>query len=156
MFALLDEVEPDDARTLTAIWNRLAVLLEGHAAAEEKFFYPALLKLGTGAPGSDSGSREETKDAIKDHNDIRDAVTGASKHRVGSDGWWQAVHAARLANSDHMAEEEREDLPDFRRNVDLSIRHEIAKQFLVFESIHASGTSAEDKDPDGYVARNQG
>lgn len=48
----------------------------------------------------------ETKDAIGDHNDLRDAVAAAALHEVGSDGWWEAVGAARAANTEHMGEEE--------------------------------------------------
>ena len=48
MFAMLDEVR-DDTETAAAIWDRLAIFLETHAEAEERFFYPHLLKKGTGA-----------------------------------------------------------------------------------------------------------
>jgi hypothetical protein len=58
----------------------------------------------------------ETKDAIRDHDDIRDGLRHAAQHPVGSQEWWQAVPGTRVANSDHMAEEEREALPDFRRH----------------------------------------
>ena len=60
----------------------------------------------------------------------------------------------REANSDHMAEEEREDLSDFRRNADLQTRHEIALQFITYESQHAAGITPKDKDPDAYVKQN--
>lgn len=151
-FAQLDDVERDDTRTLTALWSRLAVLLEGHARAEELFFYPRLLDVGTGAADADDGSvTGETKDAISDHNDIRDAVRKAANEKPGSDAWWQAVIKARIANGDHMAQEERQDLPDFRRHADLSTRHEIAVQFLGWEAEHADGVAARNHDPDAWV-----
>ena len=53
-----------------------------------------------------------------------------------------------------MAEEEREDLSDFRRNADLQTRHEIALQFITYESQHAAGITPKDKDPDAYVKQN--
>ena len=153
-FAYLDEIDPKDTAALTAVWDRLAVLLEVHAEAEEKFFYPRLLKVGTGAADADS-VEEETEDAIKDHNEIRDAIAEASKHEVGSDDWWTAVRGADEANSDHMAEEEREDLVDFRRHADLQTRHDIAIQFIVYENQHASrGIAPKDKDPEEYVENN--
>ena len=34
MFAVLDEIDSADTRKLGAVWRRLAVLLEVHAAAE--------------------------------------------------------------------------------------------------------------------------
>lgn len=152
LFALLDEIEPGDAGKLAAIWRRLAILLEVHAEAEERYFYPELLQLGQGAPNDGDSPREETKDAIKDHNEIRDAIAAADRHAPGSDEWWQSVRAAEEANSDHMAEEERDDLPDFRRSADLPTRHRIAIDFLVFEAEHANGITAQDKDPERYVA----
>ena len=39
----------------------------------------------------------------------------AERHPVGSDAWWESVGRARVANDEHMAEEEREALADFRR-----------------------------------------
>jgi hypothetical protein len=153
-FALLDELA-DYPAGLAAVWERLTILLEVHAEAEEKFFYPRLLEVGTG--GGDAESAEsETKDAIKDHNEIRDAIAEAAKHEVGSDAWWSAVRDADEANSDHMAEEEREDLVDFRRHADLQTRHEIAVQFIVYENQHASrGITPKDEDPDTYVAEHR-
>jgi hypothetical protein len=161
-FAQLDEIDPADTAALAAVWNRLQVLLEVHAEAEERFFYPVLLRVGhgpgTGVPGDpgaeDEGPDDEVEDAIKDHNEIRDAVRAASEHEVGSEEWWQAVRAAREANDDHMGEEERDDLPDFRRNVDLQERHDIAVAFLRFEGEHSSGIRAVDKDPEQYVREN--
>jgi hypothetical protein len=51
---------------------------------------------------------------------------------VGSDGWYDAVAGANLANSDHMAEEEREGLTDFRRLAGLQRRHDLAVAFATF------------------------
>lgn len=151
MFALLDEIGRQDTETLTAVWGRLAVLLEVHAAAEEELFYPRLLTVGTGA-GGEASAGSETQDAIKDHNQIRDAVRAAAREQVGTPDWWRAVLAAREANSDHMAEEEREDLADFRRHADLQTRHDLAVAFARFEAQHAGGISVPDKDPKRYVA----
>jgi len=150
-FALLDEIPRDDVPALVAIWRRLEVLLEVHAEAEERFFYPRLLQVGRGASDAQSVG-EETEDAIKDHNEIRDAVRGVAGHEVGTDGWWQAVTDVRVANSDHMAEEERQDLADFRRHADLQTRHDIAVQFITYENEHAHGITPVDKDPEDYVA----
>ena len=149
-FSLLDEVDHDDGDRLGALWGRLAILLEVHAESEERYFYPRLLELGTGGGGQPSAGAE-TKDAIKDHNEIRDAVREVGQHRPGTDAWWGAVAKVRQVNGDHMAEEEREDLPDFRSHADLATRHSIAVQFVVFEAKHALGIEAIDKDPTRYV-----
>ena len=102
MFALLDDVDRSDVKTLTMLWNRLSAMLEVHAQAEELFFYPELLALGRRL--RDDSEAAETKDAIGDHNDIRDGILEANRHEVGSPGWWGGVDAARHANDEHMGE----------------------------------------------------
>jgi hypothetical protein len=149
-FALLDDIARDDADRLTAVWSRLEVQLEVHADAEERFFYPRLLAIGTRGAGADS-VESEVKDAIKDHNEIRAGIRKARQHKPGTDEWWEAVWETRKANGDHMAEEERDDLPDFCRRADLQTRHEIALQFIAYESQHAAGIALQDRDPEGYV-----
>ncbi len=153
-FALLDELPREDTETLAAVWKRLTILLEVHAAAEERFFYPRLLQVGEGPPGEDDdGPGAETEDAVKDHNQIREAIKKSEQHPAGSEEWWAAVYEAREANSDHMAEEEREDLADFRQHADTQTRHEIAVQFIAFESKHADGIPLEEPDPEEYVEK---
>ncbi|MGE5289837.1 MAG: hemerythrin domain-containing protein [Micromonosporaceae bacterium] len=152
MFSLLDEVGEDPVK-LAPIWDRLAILLEVHADAEERLFYPHLLHVGEGADGEESAAAE-TKDAIRDHNEIRDAVRSARQHPVGSPEWWKSVMVAREANSDHMAEEEREALADFRRHASLQTRHDLAVEFAAYEAAHAFGTGRGDTKPERYVERN--
>ena len=150
MFAILDEIPRDDTDKLGAVWNRLQILLEVHAEAEEQHFYPHLLTVGHGAMGESVDA--ETKDAIKDHNEIRDAIRKALSEQVGSDGWWSAVLEARKQNSDHMAEEEREDLADFRRHAPLELRHRLGVEFAAYEAAHAGGVPIKNDDPEQYVA----
>ncbi len=152
MFAILDEVDPSDAATLAAVWKRLTILLEVHAEAEEKLFYPRLMDLGTGA-GSKDSAEEETRDAVHDHNQIRDALAEVDGKEVGSEAWRQAVAGVREANSDHMGEEERESLADFRRHASLQLRHDLAVRFAAFEAEHAGGIRAHDLDVDDYIER---
>jgi hypothetical protein len=78
-------------------------------------------------------------------------VTESAKHQVGSDPWYAAVTAANLANSDHMAEEEREGLTDFRRLASLQRRHELAVAFAAYEARNYGGVAPGDKDPETYV-----
>jgi hypothetical protein len=152
MFAMIDDVDPSDTATLTALWTRLAAMLEVHAEAEELFFYPELLALGKRL--NDDSEVEETEDAIGDHNDIRDGITAAAEHEVGSQDWWAGVNAAREANDEHMGEEEHEGLADFRRHVDLETRHRIAVVFAAFEAERVTGVPIKDKDPHQYVKDN--
>jgi hypothetical protein len=152
MFAMLDDVDRSDVKTLTVLWNRLSAMLEVHAQAEELFFYPELLALGRRL--RDDTEAEETRDAIGDHNDIRDGILEAARHEVGSEGWWSGVDAARHANDEHMGEEEHEGLADFRRYVDLDTRHRIAVPFVAYEAANVTGVPIEDKDPDTYIKNN--
>jgi len=150
LFAFLREIDPSDTRSLGAVWKRLQGLLDAHAEGEERFFYPRLLKEGSGASDADSAI-DETRDAIEDHNKIRDAARSADNHEVGSDEWFTSVCRADLENSKHMAEEERQALADLRRNATVEERHRLGVQFLAFVSGHLMGVKPVDKDPDAYV-----
>ncbi|MCC3312408.1 hemerythrin domain-containing protein [Nocardia africana] len=150
LFAILEQIDRGYTGALGAIWDRLAAFLDLHAQAEEEIFYPALLQVGIAARRA-SGAEDETLDAIHDHNEIRDAVAEVGRHQVGTDEWYAAVAAANLANSDHMAEEEREGLTDFRRLAGLQRRHQLAVAFAAYEARNYAGVVPVDKDPAGYV-----
>ena len=147
-FARLDDAK--DVDQLRALWESLAVHLEIHAEAEELILYPYLLNRG----GSEAD--EETDDAIKDHNKIRDAIAESRRHEVGSDEWWKAVWDARRENTEHLAEEEDEGLPDFRRHASDELRAELGARWLRFFGEHPNGKGLTftDKDPEQYVESN--
>jgi Hemerythrin HHE cation binding domain len=147
LFAILEQVDSEDTSTLRNVWERLAAFLELHAQAEEEVFYPELLRVAK----SLGRAEEETLDAINDHNEIRDTIAAVGGHAVGSDGWYEAVAAVNAANGDHMAEEEREGLTDFRRAAGLQLRHDLAVAFAAFEARHFAGVQPVDKDPAAYV-----
>jgi hypothetical protein len=149
-FAKLDELQarPWVSRAaLNKVWRPLADKLDVHAYIEEKIFYPQLLKRGTEDPVA------ETLDAIGDHNDIRDGVRDANAAVVGTDEWWAAVGRARTANDDHMGEEEREGLSDFRRHAPIGLREALGRQFSEFMAAHPTteGLRITDRDPQAYV-----
>ena len=150
LFAILEQIDRAETGVLSAVWGRLASFLELHAAAEEEIFYPALLQAGLAAQRA-AGVEGETLDAIHDHNEIRDAIAEVARHQIGTDEWFAAIGSANLANSDHMAEEEREGLTDFRRLAGLARRHQLAVAFAAFEARNFGGVPAVDKDPASYV-----
>ena len=150
LFAMISEIDPMEVGVLNALWQRLSGLLDTHAEAEERFLYPSLLKVGTGGGDADSAA-EETEDAIKDHNEIRDAGKAVDKFAVGTEEWFAAIDEASKANSDHLAEEERQGLPDFRKNSDLTTRHRQALLFAEFSANNLLGVKPVDKDPKAYV-----
>jgi hypothetical protein len=149
-FVRLDDAKaagPANPDALRAVWDPLATKLDLHAIAEEEIFYPQLLRRGTEDP------EEATLDAIGDHNDIRDGVHAAETHTVGTPGWWAAVTAAREANDEHMAEEEREGIADFRANAPAGLREALGRQFARFFEQHPTtdGVNVSDKNPERYV-----
>ncbi|HTY32349.1 hemerythrin domain-containing protein [Mycobacterium sp.] len=149
-FAKLDSLrarEPVDYSGLERVWRPLADKLDVHAYIEEKIFYPQLLKRGTDDPEG------ETLDAIGDHNDIRDGVRDADAAQVGTEEWWAAVDRTRSANDDHMSEEEREGLSDFRRNAPIGLREALGRQYGEFMTEHPTteGLAIVDRDPARYV-----
>ncbi len=152
-FADLDDLQaqsPVDIAALKQLWERLAGRLDVHAIAEERIFYPQLLRIG-------EDPESETLDAIGDHNDIRDGVHDAARHPLGTDAWWAAVGAARRANDEHMGEEEREGLADFRLNAPSGLRDALGVQFAEFIEAHptAEGLDVSDKDPQEYVRESE-
>lgn len=153
-FALLDEMHDCEPPDLDAVWKQLRILLEVHAKAEEELFYPELLELGSGAGGKDS-AEDETKDAIHDHNEIRDAIGEVSQHETGTREWWAALAKVNEVNGDHMAEEEREGLTDFRQHASLELRHRLGLSFAIFESKHTAGIKAQDVSPEEYIRENE-
>ena len=81
-----------------------------------------------------------------------EAVRRAGREKAGTDAWWKAVVDANVHNSDHMGEEERQDLADFRQRASLELRHDIAVAFLRYMAQHAAeGITPRDKDPEEYV-----
>ncbi|MGA8330980.1 MAG: hemerythrin domain-containing protein [Mycobacterium sp.] len=154
-FAKLDDLQaqtPVNRHALERVWGPLADKLDVHAYIEEKIFYPQLLQRGTDDPEG------ETLDAIGDHNDIRDAVRDANAAAVATDEWWAAVGRARQANDEHMGEEEREGLSDFRRHAPVGLREALGSQYSEFMAQHPTtrGLPIVDRDPQRYVEESQG
>jgi hypothetical protein len=147
-FARLDDASGEEE--IRAVWQPLALHLEVHADAEEEILYPYLLKRGEDA-------EEETDDAIRDHNKIRDAIAEAALHPLGSADWWAAVWDARKENSEHLTEEEDEVLPNFRRHVTRELRAELGERWIVFYGEHPNGAGLDfgDKDPKEYIEKNR-
>lgn len=151
MFVGLWDMRPEaDLAALADLWQQIADLLDVHARAEETILYPVLLKQGG------DGAPDETLDAIGDHNEIRDAIREASRLEPGSAPWWDAVLTCRKANDEHLAEEERDVIPDFREHSDPSLRQSLGRAWVRFADEHAGarGISDRDVDPQAYVEEN--
>jgi hypothetical protein len=149
-FTKLDDLqarETANRAALERVWRPLADKLDVHADIEEKIFYPQLLRRGADDPEG------ETLDAIGDHNDIRDGVREAEAVVAGTDEWWAAVGRARAANDEHMGEEERDGLADFRRHAPTGLREALGQQYSDFMAEHPTpkGLRIVDRDPQTYV-----
>jgi hypothetical protein len=148
-FARLDDANGVDE--LAGIWAPLATRLDTHAQAEETIFYPALL-----SRGDEDEAEDETDDAVRDHNKIREAVADAARHDVGSAAWFDAVGRARSENSEHLAEEEDEGLPDFRKHASWELRTRLGELWQQFYASHphGEGISTSPVDPERYLDEN--
>jgi hypothetical protein len=149
-FARLDDTS--DAAELAKIWEPLATRLDTHAQAEETIFYPALLRRV-----DPEDAEEETDDAVRDHNKIRDAVAAARSHRAGTHEWYEAVGRARAENTEHLGEEEDEVLPDFRKHASWELRTRLGELWLQFYANHPDGEGIRttDVDPEQYIEENK-
>jgi len=80
-------------------------------------------------------------------------VRAADAAELGTDEWWAEVGRARQANDEHMAEEEREGLSDFRRHAPAGLREALGRQYGEFMARHRStdGLRIVDRDPQTYV-----
>jgi Hemerythrin HHE cation binding domain len=147
-FAQLEDLR-GQPQAAAVLWGELAAHLEVHASAEEAHFYPALLQ-------KVDDSEDETKDAVHDHDEIRQGIRRAAAAEAGSDEWWAGIQDAREANDEHLAEEERDDLPDFLRAASVEERQSLGARFVRFAEEHpwASGLDYADKDPEKFVEEN--
>jgi Hemerythrin HHE cation binding domain len=107
-----------------AAGQQLAGLLGAHTRAEEEICYPM-----SGCSRLDAGRR---RDAIDDHEDIREAIGEASLQRVGSALWWRAVRAVLAVSAGHLDREERDVLPCCLAGPTVSQRRELGQQWLRF------------------------
>jgi len=75
---------------------------------------------------------------VRDRNEIRHAAARVTGHEVGSTPWWEAVRVAQQVNANHMAEEERDVIPDFKAAVHDGGRAELGMRWLQFHDEHES------------------
>jgi hypothetical protein len=85
-------------------------------------------------------------------------VRAADDAQTGSGEWWAAVGRARQANDEHMGEEERQGLSDFRRHAPIGLREALGRQYSEFMDTHRTtrGVPISDRDPQRYVEQVEG
>jgi hypothetical protein len=117
--------DPDSDRVLASVWDRLAVLIEMNADAEEEICHLAVYGTGPLAVA-------RIDDAEAELADIRAAVAEACLHPAGSPAWRRAAKAALTANRRHLDHRERGPLAGFARRASHSLREKLADQWLSF------------------------
>ena len=113
------------AVSLARTWQELRGLLDLHTQAEEEICFIALF-----GPGPEAAA--QMREAVADHEDIREAVREADLQPIGSVAWWRPVTAIRQAASHHIVHEERGPLAAFADSAAPALRGELGRQWLSF------------------------
>lgn len=113
------------ARVLGEVWARLADLIDLHLGAEQEVCLPAFY-------GTDPSGREQRKDLIAEHENIRNAMQEASLQPAGSVTWWLAAADALSACNAAFRREEQHTLPKFARHADDAQRCHLARQWQAY------------------------
>jgi Hemerythrin HHE cation binding domain len=106
------------------VWQRFTSLLVAHFEAEEEVCYRPMSEVTRGAAG-------RRREAIADHDDIREAIRAASQLRPGSAPWWRTVTDTLTASTGHLDREERGILATRLPRLTLSERRRLGHQWLV-------------------------
>jgi hemerythrin superfamily protein len=96
--------------------------LERHASAEEDILYPRV-------PKDVPDGTEEVKDALEEHDQIRESLKEVEEHEAGTELFTLAVAQLVATTKHHVGVEEAELLPDFRKNSEASEREELGRRF---------------------------
>lgn len=115
------------------VWQRFTGLLVAHFEAEEGVCYRTVV-----APGADGRQAAgPQREAIADHDDIREAVREASQLRPGSAPWWRTVTAVLSASTEHLDREESGILAASLPRLTLNQRRMLGHQWLAFTASSA-------------------
>jgi hypothetical protein len=137
--ALRDAGRPRaSAWALATVWDRLADMIDVHAAAEEEICYLPMV-------AASSWSREQMQDAVAELGEIRDAAAEARLLPVASRSWWRAVTTAVSACAEHFDHQEQGVLADFRSRADRTLRQQIGGQWSAFVTARIADLITDDQ-----------
>ena len=120
---LFDELQASTVASAQAkLFAEVKEALEGHASAEEKVLYPRVRK-------DVPDGKEESKDAIEEHDEIRESLKEVEEHEAGTELFMLAVTQLVATTKHHVGVEEAELLPDFRNNSEESERQSLGLRF---------------------------
>ena len=120
---LFDKLEASTgADEQATVFGQVKEALEHHASAEEKVLYPRVRK-----DVPEGG--EEVKDAVEEHDQIRESLKEVEEHKSGTELFTLAVTQLIATTKHHVAVEEGELLPDFRASSETREREELGRRF---------------------------
>ena len=122
--------------SLARTWAQLRGLLDLHTEAEEEICFITLF-----GPGAEAAT--QMREAIADHEDIREVVREADLQPLGSAAWWRPVAALRRPASQHIAREEQGALAAFADRAAPGLREELGRQWLSFVDARVRDDPAE-------------
>lgn len=129
-----------EADEQAALFAQVKKALVRHASAEEAVLYPRV-RTGAGAvedpatliaahPDNDvAEGQAEVKDAIEEHDAIRQSLHEVDEHQAGTELFTLAVAQLVATTKHHVGVEETELLPDFRANSEASEREALGRCF---------------------------
>jgi Hemerythrin HHE cation binding domain len=127
------------------VWQRLASLLEAHVRAEEEICHLPMY-------GCDPHAAERRREAVADHDDIREAITEAHLRHPGSRLWWMAVSTVLVTTVEHLDREERGPLAASRPRLTMQQRRELGCQYSAFITAWTLDAAAGEASPKIIVA----
>jgi Hemerythrin HHE cation binding domain len=111
--------------SLARTWQQLHGLLDLHTEAEEEICFIAVF-------GRSAAAAAPLREAIADHEDIREAIQEADLQPFGSAAWWRPVAAIRPTASQHIARVEQGPLAAFADRAAPGVREELGRRWLAF------------------------
>lgn len=121
---------------LARAWQRQAELLEAHMRAEEEICYRRM-------SGSGPHQGEWRREAVADHDGIREALGEAARQPVGSALWWGAAGNVLAVSCAHFDCEEAAMVADSLPRLTMSRRLELGHRWLEFVTAWNRRPSAE-------------
>ena len=148
-FAALDELKARrrvDITAVEAVWTRWRNAWICTLQPKRKSSIPSFSASARRTPRKKPSTRSGTTTTSATVSEPRRDTP------ILSEEWWAEVGRTRRANDEHMAEEEREGLADFR-TAPAELRESLGRRFAEYFLVHRSTKDVDtsDKDPQEYV-----
>lgn len=98
-----------DSPERRALWDKLKLELEAHAAAEEQVFYAALMKR--------PDATEDARHSVAEHQDMTQMIEALDAMDMSNSGWLNKFNALAHDVIHHVDEEEADVFPVSKDNI---------------------------------------